>query len=328
MRRDLAEALEAAGSDRTVHVVVITGAGRAFCAGGDVAAMADLIDRQDAEEFERLLGSARRVITAIRQMTKPVIAAVNGPASGAGCNLALACDLRIASTTASFSQSFVKVGLHPDWGGTYFLPRLVTPNKACEMFFLGEAIDADEALKLGIVNSVVEPSDLETATREMAERLRDAPAISIAAAKQAVYRSQAAELEEMLRYETEAQMRCFESQDGAEGVRAFLEKREPKFTGVNDEGVARAPCVTQTPHRRHLTRSHRFDHRRRTRHWPGHCFCVCTRRGADSGRGPHAGSSGASCTLRLPASFTVTTLPLTCDVSEFDSVESDVRAGH
>ncbi len=231
MRRDLAEALETAGSDRTIHVVVITGAGRAFCAGGDIVAMAELIERQDAEEFGRLLGSARRVIAGIRQMNKPVIAAVNGPASGAGCNLALACDLRIASTTASFSQSFVKVGLHPDWGGTYFLPRLVTPNKACEMFFLGEAIDAEEALKLGIVNSVVQPSELENATMELARRLSDASPISVGAAKQAVYMSQAAELEEMLRFETEAQMRCFESLDGAEGVRAFLEKRPPKFTG-------------------------------------------------------------------------------------------------
>lgn len=231
MRRDLAEALEHAGSDRSVHVVIITGAGRAFCAGGDVAAMAELIDRQDAEEFSRLLGSARRVITAIRQMTKPVIAAVNGPASGAGCNLAFACDLRIASTTASFTQSFVKVGLHPDWGGTYFLPRLVTPNKACEMFFLGESMDAAEAKRLGIVNMVVEPEQLETTVRQMAERLRDAPPIPLGAAKHAVYMSQTAELEEMLRYETEAQMRCFESRDGSEGVKAFLEKREPKFTG-------------------------------------------------------------------------------------------------
>jgi enoyl-CoA hydratase/carnithine racemase len=231
MRRDLAEALEHAGSDRSVHVVIITGAGRAFCAGGDVAAMAELIDRQDSEEFSRLLGSARRVITAIRQMTKPVIAAVNGPASGAGCNLAFACDLRIASTTASFTQSFVKVGLHPDWGGTYFLPRLVTPNKACEMFFLGEAIDAAEAKRLGIVNAVVEPDQLETAVREMAERLRNAPPIPLGAAKHAVYMSQTTELEEMLRYETEVQMRCFESKDGGEGVKAFLEKREPKFTG-------------------------------------------------------------------------------------------------
>ena len=231
MRRDLAEALEEAGSERNVHVVVITGAGRAFCAGGDVAAMADLIERDDAEEFSRLLGSARRVITAIRQMTKPVVGSINGPAFGAGCNLALACDLRIASTTATFSQSFAKVGLHPDWGGTYFLPRLVTPNKACEMFFLGEAMNAEEALRLGVVNYVVEPSELEAETRKLAEKLRDAPAIALAAAKHAVYMSQAAELEEMLRYETEAQMRCFASQDGREGVRAFLEKRAPNFTG-------------------------------------------------------------------------------------------------
>jgi len=231
MRRDLAEALEAAGSDRLVHVVVITGVGRAFCSGGDVANMADLIERGDADEFSRLLGSARRVVTAIRHMTKPVIASINGPAFGAGFNLALACDLRIASSNATFSQSFAKVGLHPDWGGTYFLPRLVTPNKACELFFLGPTIDADEAQRLGLINFVVAPSELEAETRQLAERLRSAPAIAIAAAKQAIYRSQDADLEEMLRYETEAQMRCFESDDGAEGVRAFLEKRSPKFTG-------------------------------------------------------------------------------------------------
>jgi enoyl-CoA hydratase/carnithine racemase len=231
MRRDLAEALEAAGSDRGVRVVVITGAGRAFCAGGDVNFMAELMERHDSEEFARILGSGRRVITSIRQMTKPVIAAVNGVASGAGCNLALACDLRIASTNATFSQSFLKVGLHPDWGGTYFLPRLLTPNKVCELFFLGEAIDASEAARLSLVNQVVSPEDLEAATQQLAERLRAAPPIALAAAKQAVYASQAADLDEMLRYETEAQLRCFESEDGREGVRAFIEKREPTFTG-------------------------------------------------------------------------------------------------
>lgn len=231
MRRDLAEALETAGSNHSVRVVVITGAGRAFCAGGDVGFMAELLDSQDTEEFSRLLGAARRVVTTIRQMTKPVIGAINGPASGAGCNLALACDLRIASSTATFSQSFVKLGLHPDWGGTYFLPHLVTPNKACEMFFLGEAIDADTALQLGIVNRVVKSDELMPVVREIAERLREAPPIPIAAAKQAVYASQAAELEEMLRYETEAQLRCFESQDAREGIRAFMEKRAPRFTG-------------------------------------------------------------------------------------------------
>jgi 2-(1,2-epoxy-1,2-dihydrophenyl)acetyl-CoA isomerase len=231
MRRDLAEALEHAGSDRNTRVVIITGAGRAFCAGGDIAFTAELMQQRDAEEFSRILGAGRRVILAIRQMTKPVIAAVNGPASGAGCNLALACDMRIAANTATFSQSFAKVGLHPDWGGTYFLPRLVTPNKACEMFFLGESIDAAEAARLGIVNQVVAPEELESATMELAQRLRAAPPIALAAAKHAVYMSQAAELEEMLRYETEAQLRCFESDDGHEGIHAFLEKREPKFTG-------------------------------------------------------------------------------------------------
>ena len=231
MRRDLAEALEHAGSDRNVRVVIITGAGRAFCAGGDVAFMAELMRRRDSEEFARILGAGRRVILAIRQMTKPVIASINGPASGAGCNLAFACDLLVASNTATFSQSFAKVGLHPDWGGSYFLPRLVTPSKACELFFLGDAIDAAEAARLGIVNQVVAPEELETATLQLAERLRAAPPIALAAAKHAVYMSEAADLEEMLRYETEAQLRCFESDDGHEGVQAFLEKREPRFTG-------------------------------------------------------------------------------------------------
>jgi enoyl-CoA hydratase/carnithine racemase len=231
MRRDLAEALEHAGSDRSIRVVIITGAGRAFCAGGDVAFMAELMKRHESEEFARILGAGRRVILAIRQMNKPVIAAVNGPASGAGANLAFACDLRIASTAATFSQSFVKVGLHPDWGGTFFLPRLVTPNKACELFFLGDSIDAAEAQRLNIVNRVVVAEDLEAATMQLAERLRAAPPLALAAAKQAIYASDGADLEEMLRYETEAQLRCFDSDDGHEGVRAFLEKREPHFTG-------------------------------------------------------------------------------------------------
>src|SRR5881227_3452982 len=131
MRRDLAEALEHAGADRNARVIIITGAGRAFCAGADVKYMNELMEREDVEEFKRLLGAGRRVLTAIREMTKPVVAAVNGPAYGAGFNLALACDIRLAAESASFSQSFVKVGLHHDWGGTYLLPRVVPTNIAC-----------------------------------------------------------------------------------------------------------------------------------------------------------------------------------------------------
>jgi 2-(1,2-epoxy-1,2-dihydrophenyl)acetyl-CoA isomerase len=230
MRRDLAEALEQAGSDRSVRVIVITGAGRGFCAGADVAYMSELMERHDVDEFTRLLGAGRRVITAIREMSKPVIASVNGPAYGAGFNLALCCDLRLASESASFSQSFVKVGLHPDWGGTYFLPRMVAPNLACEMFFLGEAINAERALQLGLVNRVVADAELAGETRRLAERLCNLPYRSIAAAKRAVYMSDNASLERMLQYETEAQLQCFESEEARERVRAFLEKREPRMT--------------------------------------------------------------------------------------------------
>jgi len=171
MRRDLAEALEEAGSDPHVRVVVIKGEGRAFCAGGDVQFMADMLERRDGEEFSRILGAARRVILAIRQMTKPVIASIEGPASGAGFNLALACDLRVASRTATFSQSFVKLGFHPDWGGTYFLPRMVTSNIACELFFLGDTIDANEAFRLGLINRIVAPEELEAETQKLSAKL-------------------------------------------------------------------------------------------------------------------------------------------------------------
>lgn len=228
MRRDLAEALEHAAVDQSVRVIIITGAGRGFCAGADVAYMAELMERQDLDEFARLLGAGRRVLTTIRQMQKPVIAGVNGAAYGAGFNLALACDLRLASDTASFSQSFVKVGLHPDWGGTYFLPRVVPTNLACEMFFLGDAIDAERALQLGIVNRVVPSALLAAETRKLSERLRDAPYKSIAAAKHAVYMSEESSLERMLQYETEAQLQCFQSEEARERVRAFVEKREPR----------------------------------------------------------------------------------------------------
>jgi 2-(1,2-epoxy-1,2-dihydrophenyl)acetyl-CoA isomerase len=123
----------------------------------------------------------------------------------------------------------VKVGLHPDWGGTYFLPRIVPPNIACEMFFFGDAIDAARALALGLVNRVVPDDQLVAETARLAARLRDAPPESIAAAKHAVYMSHHAELDEMLQYETEAQLRCFQTSDAREGVRAFLEKRAPRF---------------------------------------------------------------------------------------------------
>src|SRR5919107_3592581 len=228
MRRNLAEALERAGSDPEVRVVVLTGAGRAFCTGADVARMSELMERGEAEEFRRLLGAGRRVLTAIRQMLKPVVASVNGPAYGAGFNLALACDMRLAAESATFSQSFVKVGFHPDWGGSFFLPRVVPSNIACEMFFLGDAIDARRALELNLVNRVVADAQLASETRKLSARLRDAPHASIAAAKRAVYLSEQESIERMLQYETEAQIQCFHSREARERVRAFLERRPPR----------------------------------------------------------------------------------------------------
>jgi 2-(1,2-epoxy-1,2-dihydrophenyl)acetyl-CoA isomerase len=225
MRRDLAESLEHAGSDPEVRVVVLTGAGRAFSTGADVGRMGELMDEGEVEEFKRLLGAGRRVLTTIRQMLKPVVASINGPAYGAGFNLALACDLRVASESATFSQSFVKVGLHPDWGGSFFVPRAVPSNIACEMFFLGDALDARRALELGLVNRVVTDAALAAETRRLAERLRDAPQASIAAAKRAVYMSEHESLERMLQYETEAQLQCFQSRDARERVRAFLNRK-------------------------------------------------------------------------------------------------------
>ncbi|MBA2339036.1 MAG: enoyl-CoA hydratase/isomerase family protein [Pyrinomonadaceae bacterium] len=243
MRRDLAEALDRATRSEEVRVIVLKGEGKAFCAGGDVEVMADLMKRDGANEFGRMLGAGRRVVTAIRELTKPVVASISGAAAGAGFNLALACDIRIAAASARFSQSFVKVGLHPDWGGTYFLPRIVPPNIACEMFFLGDAIDAQEAKRLNLINRVVPDDELEMETQKLAERLRAAPAAAIAAAKQAVYMSDKAELSQMLQYETEAQLECFKTADAREGVRAFLERRAPRFgahaatqPGVEQEG--------------------------------------------------------------------------------------------
>ncbi|MDH3427768.1 MAG: enoyl-CoA hydratase-related protein, partial [Gemmatimonadota bacterium] len=181
--------------------------------------------------------AGRRVITAIVEMRKPVIAALNGPAAGGGANLALACDLRIASDRASIGQTFNRIGLHPDWGGTWIVPRLVGPAKAAELFFLAEMIDAREAERIGLVNRVVPHEELEASADEWAHRLADKPALSLALAKQSIRRSFDSTLDEMLDYESDAQNRCFRSPDALEGTRAFVEKRPPNFTRSKDAGA-------------------------------------------------------------------------------------------
>jgi enoyl-CoA hydratase/carnithine racemase len=231
MREELAEALEDAGQDTAIRVVVITGAGKAFCSGADLTRTVELVKDKDTTTFRGLLNTGARVVNSIRQMPKPVIASINGAAAGAGLNLALACDIRLASTTAKFSQAFVKIGLHPDWGGTFFLPRLIGTAKACELMFMGDAIDATTAEQLGIINRAVPAEELQTSTNELANRLAAAPPLAIAMMKRAIYKGAEDSLEAMLAYETEAQLACFESQDCLEGINAFLEKRKPMFKG-------------------------------------------------------------------------------------------------
>ena len=229
MRDEIADGLARLGEDETVRAVIVTGAGRAFCAGADVRYLAELIETGDLEEATALVEAGKRVVRTIAEMPKPVIAALNGPAAGGGANLALACDLRIASEEASIGQTFNRIGLHPDWGGTYFVPRLVGPARAAELFFLGEMIEAREAERIGLYNRVVPADRLMEEARELARTLAAKPRRAIQLAKRAVRASLGATLEEMLEYEVEAQRSCFESEDAAEGVRAFLEKREPEF---------------------------------------------------------------------------------------------------
>ena len=229
MRDDLPAALDGLAEDDAVRAVIVTGAGRAFCAGADVGYLTRLIESGDFDEATALVEAGRRVVTAVRSMPKPVIAAINGAAAGGGANLALACDLRLASDRASIGQTFNRIGLAPDWGGTYHVPRLVGPARAAELFFFAEMVPAEEAERIGLVNRVVPHDELMGLAAEWAAKLAAKPALAIRYAKQAIQRSLGSTVDEMLDFETAAQRDCFESSDAREGVRAFVEKRPARF---------------------------------------------------------------------------------------------------
>jgi 2-(1,2-epoxy-1,2-dihydrophenyl)acetyl-CoA isomerase len=232
LRQDLHDAVTRAGADPEVRVMVVTGAGKGFCSGGDVKAMGEAkAGQRERPLLEKIAPGRDRTLLAMREAPQPIIAAVNGAAAGAGMNLALGCDLRIASTAAKFTQAFVKRGLHPDWGGTYFLPRVVGMAKACEMIFTGEVIDAAEALRLGIVSRVVAPEELLPTAYEVARRIAAGPPVAIRLAKRSLYANEDLDLRSALQMETMAQNICFETEDATEGIRAFGEKRAPIFKG-------------------------------------------------------------------------------------------------
>jgi len=231
MREEILAALQIATEDREVRAIVITGAGKAFCAGGDVkefvsgtsqAGMDLPLDQRPARD---------KIVLLIQATGKPVIASVNGVAAGGGCNLALACDMRIASDRARFGEVFVKRGVHPDWGGTWLLPRLVGYAKAAELIFSGEVIDAQEALRIGLVNKVVPHEELPQATKEFALKfVKNAP-IPIALAKKGLQHYMQMDLAQALDHERLAQEICRKTEDRAEGMKSFVEKREPVFKG-------------------------------------------------------------------------------------------------
>jgi len=227
----LLEALQRAARDAEIRAVVLTGAGRAFCAGGDISLLRDARARNAGHELEGLVRAGKEIVLALADIEKPSVAAVNGPAAGAGMNLALACDLRIASDQASFGQNFAKIGLYPDFGGTVLLPRLVGPARAAEMFYTGEMISAAEAERMGVVNRVVPHERLAEETRALAARLVTAPPLALRANKKNIFGSDRAALERALEAELRQQMECFRSEDCLEGMNAFFEKREPHFRG-------------------------------------------------------------------------------------------------
>jgi 2-(1,2-epoxy-1,2-dihydrophenyl)acetyl-CoA isomerase len=230
MREDIEAALDTLERDAAVHCVIIAGVGRAFSTGGDIRVMEDLIEANDIERFEHLVRAGARVVARIEAMSKPVIAAVNGPAAGAGACLALACDLRIASETASIGFTFMRVGLHPDWGGSYFLPRLVGLAVASESIYTGGMINAERCERLGLFNRVVPAAELETAARGLASQISAGPPGVIADAKRTLRRGLNAPLQEVLELEVQAQLNAFRSPDFREGITAFIEKRAPRFS--------------------------------------------------------------------------------------------------
>lgn len=231
MREDLLAALRAADADEHCGVVVLTGAGRAFCAGGDVEYMSGLQQRQETAAFRKLLDAGRDIITTITTMRPMVIASVNGVAAGAGCNLALACDYRLASDAARLGETFVRIGLHPDWGGTWLLPRLVGRSRAFELLATGRLVEAGEALAIGMVDCVVPAASLEEETARLAAVIAAGPPLALGDIKRALLASPVNDLRQQIDLETEHQLRSFASNEAAEGMAAFFGKRAPRFEG-------------------------------------------------------------------------------------------------
>lgn len=236
MLAEWASALADARDDDDMRVVVVTGAGRGFCSGMDVReAQADrpLWDPQAslAQRRHFLRDTVHQVPRTLTSLDKPYIGAINGPAAGAGMDMASMCDIRIAADTARFSMAYVRMGLIPGDGGCYFLPRIVGLAKALELIWTGEIIDAQEALRIGYVSQVVPADQLMDRVRQFALRLAKGPAVAIQLAKRLAYHSLETNMSDALELAESAQLVCQATEDAREGPRAWVEKREPQFKG-------------------------------------------------------------------------------------------------
>lgn len=233
MLEEMGEVLERAAKDKAVRCVVITGAGRAFGSGQDLRDFGAIHASNNDAPFKVSvhLHKYHRMLYAIRHMPKPVVAAVHGVAAGASCNLALACDMRIAADSARFIEAFARIGLVPDAGGGFFLPRLVGLGKAMELAMLADEVSGQEAERLGLVNRCVPLDEFEEATAAFAQRLANGPTQAYALIKELMYKSLESDLETSLKLEGELQDIAVNTADHREGVKAFLEKRPPHYHG-------------------------------------------------------------------------------------------------
>lgn len=231
MLRGLADAVTKAGRDKAVRAVAIKAAGRAFCAGADLGDVKKRMADGSFEHGEELRKAFSPLILAIRRLEKPVVCAVQGTAAGAGASLALACDLKVCAEDAKFLNAFSKVGLIPDSGMTWLLPRALGLSRALEYAWLAKPITAEQALEFGLINRVVPAAELDKAVGETLCSLFAIPPLSLALTKRAMNRALESSLEDQLETEAQLQSHLGKTKDHAEGVAAFLEKRAPKFTG-------------------------------------------------------------------------------------------------
>jgi 2-(1,2-epoxy-1,2-dihydrophenyl)acetyl-CoA isomerase len=231
MRDEILDALAQVAADERIRVLIVTGEGRAFSSGGDIHNLKHLRENKDEDGFRSILSKGQQITRMMRSLSKPVVAAVNGPCAGAGFSFALGCDIRIASDAAAFGPSFARIGLHPDWGGSWFLPRLVGSARACELVFTGTMISAQEAERIGLVNRVVPHGELMQHVIELSETMAGNSPMILRLAKESIYRSLTSDLDAAFARESEVQMDCFYSEDFLEGVVAFTQKRIPKFKG-------------------------------------------------------------------------------------------------